>query len=249
MRYQSVALRQLLAGQYVLGTLRGPARRRFERLLREDRSLAREVAAWEKRFAGLQRAFTPQPPRPVVWNGIEMRIGEARALALPPAVPISEDRRPLQLWRMLALAASMAVGALGYALWWALQQPPEVVERVRTVVAPAAPQAAPLVAMLQPDAPMQWLAMVDPQGRRVRISASGSYPLDPATQDLQLWMLDEGGTLHPVALLPLEGGADFGLPMPVNEHCMLAVSLEPKGGSTTGKPTGPVLTTAPLQAF
>ena len=42
-----------LCGEYLLGTLRGPARARFERALREEPRVALRFAHW-------QRTFTPR---------------------------------------------------------------------------------------------------------------------------------------------------------------------------------------------
>ena len=44
-------LRDQLAAEYALGTLRGAARRRFQRWIREDAALAMSVARWEARLA------------------------------------------------------------------------------------------------------------------------------------------------------------------------------------------------------
>ena len=53
MNYQNARLRRLLAAEYVLGTLRGPARRRFERLARGDAALRAEQYFWEARLGQL----------------------------------------------------------------------------------------------------------------------------------------------------------------------------------------------------
>jgi anti-sigma-K factor RskA len=85
-----------------------------------------------------------------------------------------------------------------------------------------------------------WAVRTDPDGKIV-VTAIG--PVAPAAgKDLQLWALAPGAT-KPVSLgvLPRSGSfvtSDAGLPHP---HLLLLVSLEPKGGSPTGLPTGPVL--------
>ena len=76
--------------------------------------------------------------------------------------------------------------------------------------------------------------------------------LDPAIHvadaSLQLWALPKGGkpkslgvVLGVNAVLRLASSADRSL----SDVPMLAVSLEPKGGSRTGLPTGPVLYSGP----
>lgn len=100
----------LLAGEYVMGTLRGPARRRFEALMRADALLRARVGAWEGRLARLADAVPPVEPPAHVWRGIE------RTLALAASRPARSPRRGLwesvPFWRNLALAASLAVAAL-----------------------------------------------------------------------------------------------------------------------------------------
>ena len=67
MNYQNARLRRLLAAEYVLGTLRGPARRRFERLARGDAALRAEQYFWEARLGQLLGAVTPVVPAPNAW--------------------------------------------------------------------------------------------------------------------------------------------------------------------------------------
>ena len=245
MKYQNARLRQMLAAEYVLGTLRGAARRRFERLLKQDPALVKELRYWERRLAPLQRSFKPVVPREIVWAEIEQRIQAARVATLPSARSVTEDRGRLGFWRTLSAAASLAAVGLGYALWLQLQQSPQVIEQVRTV---QVVQPMPYVAMLQPtNVPAQWIVVVTPARRSLKVSAAGAYPHDLDTQSLQLWVLDDAGQPHPMGLMPEGSSADLPLPeMKMPQKPVIAVSLEPKGGSPTGLPTGPVLTTAPL---
>jgi anti-sigma-K factor RskA len=245
MKYQNPKLRQMLAAAYVLGTLRGAARRRFERLLQKDAALAKELRGWERRLSPLQRSFAPVAPREIVWAGIEQRINAARTVALPRARSVLEDRGPLRFWRGWAVAASLATVVLGYGLWLQLRQPPQVIEQVRTV---QVLQPMPYVALLQPNAPAQWIVLVAPARRSLKVSASGAYPIDLNTQSLQIWVLDDAGQPHPMGLMP-DGNTSVELPLPdmkMPQKPVIAVSVEPKGGSPTGLPTGPVVTTAPL---
>ena len=61
----------LLAAEYVIGTLRAGARRSFERRQRRDPFVARRVSAWEERFAQLSLRLVPIAPSPEVWAAIE----------------------------------------------------------------------------------------------------------------------------------------------------------------------------------
>ena len=50
MKYDRPELREQLAAAYVLGTLTTRARKRFDRLLSEDRALQKLVADWVERL-------------------------------------------------------------------------------------------------------------------------------------------------------------------------------------------------------
>jgi anti-sigma-K factor RskA len=70
----------------------------------------------------------------------------------------------------------------------------------------------------------------------VRPTASISVPTD---KDLELWALPPGETRpQSLGVLPPAGGQRIA---PLAPNTQLLVSLEPKGGSPTGQPTGPVL--------
>src|SRR6267143_432146 len=63
-----------LAREYALGTLAGPARRRFERLLRQAPAALRAVGAWQERLGGLAGAVPAMRPSESVWQGLEQRL-------------------------------------------------------------------------------------------------------------------------------------------------------------------------------
>ena len=71
-----------LAAEYVLGTLRYRARRRFERWLLSPQ-VGALVKAWEERLAGLEPKLTPVTPPATVWRGIEDKL-ELRNPNRPP---------------------------------------------------------------------------------------------------------------------------------------------------------------------
>jgi anti-sigma-K factor RskA len=88
-----------LAAEYALGTLRGRARRRFERWLLSPR-VAALVRAWEERLAFLEpRDERIAPPPAGVWRDIETRL-ELRKL----------ERNPARRW--MGLVASVLVFTL-----------------------------------------------------------------------------------------------------------------------------------------
>src|SRR3546814_4790051 len=97
MKDENARLTHMLAAEYVLGTLVGRARHRFERLLQARADLRRELQFWEARFAPLLASSKPIPPREIVWAEIEARINH------PTVTPIkavaSAAPRSLWLWQ------------------------------------------------------------------------------------------------------------------------------------------------------
>jgi anti-sigma-K factor RskA len=223
MRYQDPQLLDRLASEYVLGTLSGTARRRFERLMTESFHVRSVVWRWEKQLGPLAEAVTPVQPRAQVWRAVEQRTG-ARA-----------ERAPwyerLGLWRGLSLAATAAALVMAVML----------VTRVTTVAPPqyvavfSGEKAQPL-----------WVVKADAETGRLEIrSINAAAP--GVGRDYELWLLPPGGAApRSMGLLPT-GGARRDAQLPVALASQLgtaqglAISLEPTGGSPTGAPTGPVV--------
>jgi anti-sigma-K factor RskA len=74
MNYRNSNLRSLLAGEYVLGTLHGATRRRFERLLTLDSGLHDLVGEWQAVLASLSSALEPVTPPPELWTRLQARV-------------------------------------------------------------------------------------------------------------------------------------------------------------------------------
>ena len=79
--YHRADLLDRLASEYVLGTLHGAARRRFEKLLVESSAARAAVHAWEQRLAVLARSVPPVEPPWRVWTATEARIASTRSPA------------------------------------------------------------------------------------------------------------------------------------------------------------------------
>lgn len=207
-----------LAAEYVLGTLTGAARRRFETWMMESERLRRRVWYWERRLSGLNGAVDHATPPPRVWEGIETRLWGDGApsprlwqwigglcaaavliLALLPLTPMfSRDQAgPLYM--------GVVQNESGQPLWIVESRPGQDALRIRAVE----------------------------EGERV------------AGKDYELWLLPRSGKPESLGLLPADG--DRHIPLSQRQMAMLttsgklAVSLEPEGGSPTGQPTGPVV--------
>ena len=217
-----------LAAEYVLGTLRGRARERFERLARTDRALTDAVRTWEERLLPLAEQLPPIAPPVRVWAAILARIRGA------PAARASLWSS-LGLWRALASASLATVVVLAAVL---LKSAPEV------------PQGALVVVLAGTDAKPVLVASADRLSRYLSVKPVARVEL-AADRTLELWMLPDRANPRSLGLISATGVARVALPAPADDALRnipaLAVSLEPRGGSPTGLPTGPVLYSGPVQ--
>ena len=219
-------LRERLAAEYALGTLRGRARERLRRWMRDDAELAREVAAWEARLAPLAQAVAPVEPPARVWNALQTRLDGGRKMSF-------------SVWKALGLMASGAAAAL------------VAVALLLPLLRDTTPAA--YVAVLS-DARTNRAVLVATAGQADKVLRVNT--LDPAIQvsgrSLELWALPRDGKPKSLglvgagrAVLRLADTAERSL----GNVPALAISLEPQGGSPTGQPTGPVLYSGPCVKY
>lgn len=230
MRYNNPQLIQRLAAEYVLGTLTGRARRRFESWMADSYNVRSAVWHWERQLSPLAEATGSVQPRPRVWDQVLERTG-AKAAREVARVPWFER---LGLWRGLSLVATAAALVLAVLL---ARTPTEVVT----------PPAQQYVAVVNGEQSQPlWLVRADLQQGRLAIrSINATAPA--TTNSYELWILPAGGAApRSLGLLPT-GTASVDAVLPAELRPLLAsaqglaVSLEPAGGSPTGAPTGPVL--------
>lgn len=233
MDYGRRELADRLAAEYVLGTLRGPALRRFQGLLAAHPALRSAVAQWEQRLAPLADSVQPVQPSPQLWARLERRLFAA-APSPAPASAAEPWWRRLLLWRALsaaALAGLLAVVVLG-------QQPP--------------PGAAPIVVVLAANpgvaqaTPARFVASLSPDGRALVLRAIDAPPLTPQ-QALELWAVPAQGAPRSLGLVKAEGATTLLRAQLLRDTAAFAVSVEPAGGSPTGAPTGPIVSLGPLK--
>ena len=223
---------EALAADYVAGTLRGPARRRFEALLPGHPALRDAVAGWRGRLMPLSTVLQPVAPPVGTWAAIEQRLWPAVAAATAAAPAREPWWRALGFWRAASGLATVAALALGVALTMPQPvQPPVVVVLQSTGKDPAV--AGSLVASFSAD------------GRAV--TAKPVVPVAVAGErSLQLWWATEKGKPVSLGLIKADGATVLDrskLPGGITgsgiDH--MAVSVEPAGGSPTGQPTGTVV--------
>jgi anti-sigma-K factor RskA len=219
-----------LAAEYVLGTLEADERATVERQRVTDRQLDAAVRAWEQRLSPLAVATPPAEPPADLFARIERRIVGAP----PPAVVQLQTR--VRRWQL----ASAGLGALAAGLAALLLVPGLV----------RAPSPSNYVAVLQQGAASPaFVVSVD--------LAAGTVTARPVSAGAQsgksyeLWLVDD--SLGDPRSLGIVADAGFTVrpalarfERAVAARATYAISLEPAGGSPTGKPTGPVLFTGKL---
>jgi anti-sigma-K factor RskA len=227
MKHDNPKLIDALAAEYVLGTLGGRARRRFERWRAKEWHVERRVQAWEERLSGLALRLPPMRPSPHVWSQIEKRIGAAGGGSRTQAPPV-QKRAP---WGAIAAGLVLFAVLIGGFVTFRAMQGPELHE-FATLTAETATQPA-------------WYLHADDELRTVHAIA-GPGAVAQAGKSYELWALpDSGAAPVSLGLMPVTGEADMVLTdaqrAALSGASKVAVSLEPEGGSTTGAPTGPVL--------
>lgn len=222
---------EALAADFVLGTLDADAWAEAQRRLESEPEFARAVERWQQRFAPLADATPEVEPPSRVWRAIERRLdGGAEKVAASFEVSTGLRRR-LAFWRWATLGTSLAAVALAAVL------------ALRVVTTVPAGSERQFVAMLSSgkDQPT-WIASVDLARHTMTVRALSDVMAMARNKSFQLWLI-ELGQPEPksLGLLDPNGQTDVRLGASGVTHAVLAVSLEPPGGSPTGQPTGPVV--------
>lgn len=215
-----------LAAEFALGTSPPRVRRRLATIARRDRAVASALSEWERRIAVLADRIPATTPPPRVWRNIEMRLGLE-----PDRVPAREAGwlRRIAFWRALSIASLIGIIVLGVTEW----------RRARVAV------PAPLVVVLSgADAKVGLIATATRGERYLTLKTVGNAT-PGQDKAFELWALPQAGAPQPLGVIPLGSVVRVPLKNPVDETLSnistLAVSVEPPGGSPSGKPTGPVV--------
>ena len=224
---------EVIAGEYVLRTLPEDEREAFERRLKIEPDLSGLVDAWERHFARLASRLPPVQPSEAVWRGIERAIN-ART------VPAKEAQRPM--WKNIVFWRVSAVAGIAAAIILAVF----VVGGPRAPIGDSVQNLREFVWVLTDGQKRpNFVIKFDQDRKRVTV-----IPLEAqaeAGKDMQLWLVPASGGGAPKSLGLLQPASvttlsldekELGAPI---DSGILAVSVEPPGGTTTGAPTGPVI--------
>ncbi|HWX29766.1 MAG TPA: anti-sigma factor [Steroidobacteraceae bacterium] len=211
-----------LASEYALGTLRGPARRRFERWRASTAFVDQRCRFWEEQLMDLAKDLKPVQPPAHVWPAIQRRLN------------LTTRQAALRRIRSFALAASvvLVVGAAALLYWRSL--PAIRPTAVATISAKSG----------------EHLWELEVLGADRLVARAANLPARPPGFDYELWALPAGGAPVSLGVLPAAGASSRALTaiqkQALARSTQVAVSIEPLGGSPTGQPTGAVLYVAPL---
>lgn len=216
----------LIAAEYTLGLLSDTERRAAERRLAREPAFASLVSAWEERLTPLIAEIDEVSPPPDVWNRI--------AASLPP----QSETRPnlwssLAFWRGFSLVSALAAACLALVIYFGTSKVGE-----------------PLVAEIDGGGHHHFVATVDDQRTTIAVMPA-AFANDSNGRVPELWLIPPDGKPRPLGLLRADRAVTIALPSAFStltaRNSVLAVSLEPPGGSPTGQPTGPVIASGKLE--
>ncbi len=218
-----------LAAEYALGVLDEAEHRTAAHRVTADPAFARDVEGWQARLADMVEEVAAEPAPADVWREIARRLERQQG----GEVVVLQLKRRLAVWRATSAAAGALAAGLALALVWPHPQP---------IAAPM------LTARLSgtPKGPTVFVALYDPSRHAIVLTPAAVTAA--ADRSPELWLIPTGGKPLPL------GVATFGSSVQLIStgqagglaNGVLAVSVEPKGGSPTGQPTGPVIATGHL---
>ncbi|MEO7252929.1 MAG: RNA polymerase subunit sigma-70, partial [Casimicrobium sp.] len=116
---------QVLAGEYVLGTLSATRREVVEARMKNDAALRTAVEIWEEKLSPLSALVEPTEPSAALWSRIESSIAATPSVASRVfAKPPSNWWNSLNLWRGLTATGFAAAALMGVVIVTNIAQPP-----------------------------------------------------------------------------------------------------------------------------
>lgn len=230
-RYQNPELYEALAAEYVLGTLQGKALKRFERLKHERPYIQYAVDIWERRINDLGQTVPESKPPELIWQNIKSEIDTQQRIAR------GEDKRglfsdfwdKLTFWRATSFALTLALAV---------------------VMLPKQPSHMPMpsyVSVLQSATDEPMMVTIGDQKRRMVSVRLMEVPKVSQSKDLELWAIPKGGGTPVSVGVVRQDTMETQLKLTKPHWSRIegaekfAISFEPKGGSSTGQPSGPIM--------
>ncbi|SIT37098.1 conserved hypothetical protein [Paraburkholderia piptadeniae] len=228
---------ELRCAEYALGLLDVAERGEVEAAMRRDPRLAARVARWQQHLAPLAEDIGEIAPPARVWNRVRSDLGFVTPVHAEPRARWWDS---LPFWRWIGIGASLAAASLLTVTVVSIRQ-----SSVTTVAGEY------LVANIAPSGGIaRWTATVDLRSARV-VVVPASVTAVAAGRSTELWLIPPGAKAISLGVIASDQPTTVALPRDVlarmTTQAVLAVSLEPRGGSPTGQPTGPILATGAVR--
>jgi anti-sigma-K factor RskA len=230
-----------LAAEYVVGTLRGKARTRYQKLMMQYQAVSDATAQWEQYLTGFAETLPPVTPPANVWESIQIKLGHKAANDAGIATGVNTpsdsgqvldfEKEKQKRWKNLSFLSTAAALVLAVLLF--VMQPIP------------APEVSHIAVVNNADNTPLWVIEVSDETMNVKVTDAFVALAD---KDYELWMVPANGEA-PISLgLMPEANGDTRVTPDIllsQSIAALAVSLEAPGGSVTGSPTE-VLYIAPI---
>ncbi len=222
----------MLAAEYVLGTLDAAARTAVAARREREPLLDAAIRDWERRLSPLDEETREVEPPLGLFGRIEARLDAREGTPIVTLQAMRRLERGAARWRRAAIAAAALAAALLIAI------------PVREAM--YAPKPQNFVAVFQKDDALpSFLLTIDLATRELTIRPVAAER--PTGRTYQLWIADSALGPAPRSLGLLEASneptrkslTDFDSAL--LQRATFGISLEPPGGSPTGRPTGPAL--------
>lgn len=236
---------QALAMDHALGGGSRAERKAAELRLLSDPEFRAAVERWQTLLAPLDDVTPGVAPPPSVWAAIaaEVEPKPRRAAALPAVAGGWWNN--LGLWRGLAFAGPV-LAAVAVAV---LVQPGAVAPGVPAIVADGPALVATLA---DADGKPLIAAAFDPANGQVRFAPVAASDQSAIGKVPELWVIEGKNPPLSLGVIDIAVGRSQTIPRDrlagLKPGVILAISIEPTGGSPTGAPTGPVIATGKLSA-
>lgn len=213
MNYEKPELQSALASEYVLGTLTGKARERFEKLLPHSSGLQAAVADWQQYLMPLAQQVKPVTPPAELWQGIQSRVSPTNT---QPGFKSIWDN--IAFWRGFGLSASalmLAIAVFGQQIIPGanIAEPVAIAEKIPTHLAVLSDQQNDL----------KMVVSLENQGQSMIVRAASSVP---AAEQLKLWCIEENGNKMPIGVIKPNGDTRFSLNPQQLQNLLVAHKLE-----------------------
>jgi anti-sigma-K factor RskA len=216
--------------EYVLGVLDADERAAVAREIAAHDEAAVAVGLWQRHLAPLAADIPAQTPPREVWDRI--------IHTLQMDTPVAPRERGslwnnLRLWQWIGIGASAIAAACVVVV---VTQPKPQQQAV---------SAGVMVSSIKQDNGVAgWTATMDLQRKQIVVVPATPSPI-AANRSTELWLIPAGQKPISVGVFTNDATTTLALSpallAQLGPSAVLAVSVEPPGGSPTGQPTGPVI--------